>query len=310
VKLSQNDLLARYGRVAYKEGDTGDKPLSPAQNATTGTFGGLGGLANEARPRRSVAKALQRRFGAGSGSFANEDGGIRYPRLKNDSGAFSSFRALQRDLAPFIEEAGAIFELPEDEQMLAFEALRKKLAEMPKGNALAEEFEMMLAEAYVEGVGEVEALANEDCRAKDPANCRTHGTGEHAEKIKPWHEGKHSKFTQSFLNGRPMSVSAQDADVMLREEIHVTDYDGKQTKFGRYLKNHLEEHSRDDSEGRKRKLLYAVDTVRTTASKDDAGNPGRKVWNKNHSGFNMTVVADKNGNIQDVRTIVPKGGKK
>jgi hypothetical protein len=319
VPLSRNDALARYGRTAHNSEDDSDAPLSAPSGSGLGGLGGEDARPNERSPRNPVAK----RRNPVAFLFCDDGRANAAPHsdppLKTHPGAFLAARAFWRDMSPFAESVAKILELPENEMSAAFHDLHGKLSGLPRGKALAGVFEEELAKAWAQGMEprgtpqamllDAAARANEDDYVRDDLG-RFAEAGGAGKKEKPWHEGKHSRFTQSYLNGIPRHITAKDADTMLTEEIHVTDYDGNKTKFGRYLKNHLEEHVSGDSDGRKRKLLHAVDTVFTTPSKNDPVEPGRKVWSKNHGDFNMTVVADKFGNIQDVRTIIPGEGKK
>ena len=315
VKLSRNDAMTRYGRVLYKDGDKGDAPLVLLQNPASGPFGGAAGLFNEhpalhpvAKRQNPVAKSLQ------ALGMAN-DAATTARRDTARSGAFSAFKAFQRDMAPVAEEIARVLALPEELQPAALEALRAKLADMPRGKALAEEMEIILAEAFAEGLPA--ALANEDdCRAKDPANCKTHGTGKFANGAtgKDWHAGKHSPKLQTLLDGAPQRISIEEADAALNEEIHVSDPDGKKVLFGQSLKRHIEEdgHGSEDTAGRKKKLLYAVDAVKNPDSiSDSTRGENRTVYQKSFDGFSMMAIADEKGEVNEVFNIIPrKGGRK
>jgi len=347
VKLSRNDTLARYGRVQYQEGDTGDAPLEPIQHPGGGGFGGAAGFALEneelgmrdeklgiphssfpiphspspdpvAKRRNPVAKTPQHLGMANDAAPASgRDTGQR--------GAFSAFAAFQRDLEPVAVEVARILELPDELQPAALDALRGKLATLPRGMALAEELEVILATAFAEGVEGVQesgssevqngALANEkECRAKDPANCKTHGTGKYAgEKT-----GTPRDAVQRILSNPPRKISEAEGRAMLEGETPVKDAAGNEVIFGKKLRDHINDaskHPESDIKGRFEQLPYALHTVNTTEPYEENHRdmPGRVLYQKVYDGKLHKVVADaKDGKIEvrEATTYFPRRQKK
>ena len=106
------------------------------------------------------------------------------------------------------------------------------------------------------------------------------------------------------LGDRPLNL--------LDEGVYVQSGDNESVGFGRKLKNHLRSHGTKDAENRKRRLLFAIDTVRSAHPETNhKGIEGRKAYAKRFDGFGMLVLTDKGGKeISEVFTIIPKRNKK
>lgn len=159
------------------------------EESAPGTGGmGPGGVWNAERPRQGVAEPLQNsRTGAGATTVPPGEkppsAGILEPSVP-DAAATGLARAMQRDLRP----AARI--IAEALRTHDWKAARKQLADTLKecGTESAEalEREMRAAgekacletHAEAQSGGGAEGVANSECRAKDPAHCRTHGTPE------------------------------------------------------------------------------------------------------------------------------------
>jgi phage gp29-like protein len=186
-RVEQAELQERTGYTLEKEVQ---ESRSPGVQEGIPGGGRLNRLDPVAKRQNPVAKSTCRAARVNAAAAGAKRG-------MGDSGAFSGLAAMRKDLEPFVEALAEVVNADLDDVEVAAKvnALRGQLAQLPKGRALAEEFEMMIAEAWAKGVKETEgtkgtegtAVANAErkCRAKDPDNCRTHGTGQFADDPEP-----------------------------------------------------------------------------------------------------------------------------
>ena len=194
---------------AQLEEATGYK-LEREQDAPQMGVPGPGGLWNarvpDGMPLQSVATPLQNARAPLGGTSVppgapNASTGILEPSAP-DEGAVRLARALQRDLRP----AGKI--IAEALRTHDWKAARKQLAGALKecGTESAEVLEDEMQEAGEKGLGKLggrdglerAAVGNSECRAKDPAHCRTHGTPREPE-TKRQHDRFGSTDTETLL---------------------------------------------------------------------------------------------------------------
>ena len=127
----------------------------------------------------------------------------------------------------------------------------------------------------------------------------------------PNHE--HSELVRGLLSAEhPDMISVADANAALEEGFYVDAKDGR-IGFGKSLKQHLESHPPKDSDGRKARLAFAIDTVRSpdTVDTKHEGLDGRTAYVKSFDKFGVMVVTDKSGEgVEDVFTFIPKRGLK
>ena len=123
----------------------------------------------------------------------------------------------------------------------------------------------------------------------------------------PNHE--HSELVRRILADTPPDmVSIADADAALSEGFYVDGPNGR-VGFGRNLKAHIEAHPQKDADGRKARLRFAIDAVRSpdTVETDHKDLDGRTAYMKSFDGFGVMVVSGKAGDgVEDVFTFVPK----
>ena len=122
---------------------------------------------------------------------------------------------------------------------------------------------------------------------------------------------QHSELTESLMKSPVKEITPKECDHALNEGFYVDSKDGARVGFGKRLKEHIEngpKHTKDDVDNRKKRLLYAVDTVKTTAPKevDHRRVKGRKLYTKEYKDFGMLVITDKRGVVDDAYTIFPR----
>ncbi|MBQ7251807.1 MAG: hypothetical protein IJS32_04310 [Kiritimatiellae bacterium] len=108
----------------------------------------------------------------------------------------------------------------------------------------------------------------------------------------PNHE--HSEFVKGLLAGKPREITPKECDALLREGVYVESSEHRRVGFGKSLLKHIESHGRRDAEERKRNILYAIATVKSTkpVKHDEEGFAGRVKWvNKNYKDKIILVVS-------------------
>lgn len=181
VKLSKTDALARYGRAEAAEDDPGDA-MELKTNPQTGLQGGLTGFANEKpgdMPFKNAPVAFKNaprvldEQGDPSGLPPSQ---IAKKRPSTRSAVVDAFIQQNSEAAKAVK---AVVDNPSEG---AFAQLMANLpALLPTDPALASVIADEMAKMYGVEFHHAEAqrrgeLANEECRAKNPATCRVHGT--------------------------------------------------------------------------------------------------------------------------------------
>ena len=153
--------------------------LAEAPQPPAGGLPGAPGFGlNAQEARNAIAKPLQNARSASDGKSPDP---TPPPALKRVLEAFRT------DLGPAAEELQRVLALPEAEMRAACRDLAGRLPDLlPPDPAMAAILAEELAGAFAEAAGETshedtkarsgEALANEECRAKDPATCPVRGT--------------------------------------------------------------------------------------------------------------------------------------
>lgn len=100
----------------------------------------------------------------------------------------------------------------------------------------------------------------------------------------------------------------------MNEGFYVNGPNGKRIEFGKSLLRHLDEgHDRKDVEGRKQRLLYAVNAVMFPAKSENNHRsiPGRTAYFKDFGKFGIQAISAKEGDfIEYVFTYIPKRNRK
>lgn len=122
---------------------------------------------------------------------------------------------------------------------------------------------------------------------------------------------RHSALVEGLLSANePREISADDADAALDEGFYVKSGD-RLVGFGSRLKSHLEAHGAKDAGERKKRLAFAIDTVRSPEKTENNHKsvPGRTVYLKSFDGFGIVAISDPSGkNLDEVFTVIPKRG--
>lgn len=170
VKLSKTDALARYGRAEAAEDDP-DDAMELQTGGETGFTGGLRGLANEKpakTPLQNDESALQnaRKDADGQGDpLGLPPSQIAKKRPSTRSAVIDAFVRQNSEAAKAVK---AVVDNPSEG---AFAQLLANLpALLPTDPALAAVIADEMAKMFQP------RLANEECRAENPATCRVHGT--------------------------------------------------------------------------------------------------------------------------------------
>lgn len=124
---------------------------------------------------------------------------------------------------------------------------------------------------------------------------------------------QHSKLVEGIIaDGKAKklrTVSEADCDAALTEGFYVDGPNGKRIGFGRKLLEHINNHDPDKTADRKRKLLYAVNTVMFPArsENDHKRIRGRTAYFKSFDDFGIQAVTSKEGDrIEYVFTHIVK----
>lgn len=105
------------------------------------------------------------------------------------------------------------------------------------------------------------------------------------------------------------AVSEADCDAALNEGFYVDGPNGKRIGFGKKLLDHLNEHDPEVAADRKRKLLYAVNTVMfpEKSENDHRRVSGRTAYFKRFDKFGIQAVTSREGDrIEYVFTHIVK----
>lgn len=128
---------------------------------------------------------------------------------------------------------------------------------------------------------------------------------------------KHSEFLTKMLDERPREIEPSDADKMLAEGFYVTgakidknDPNEKafRVSFGKTLERHLASKQKADADGRKRRLLYAVNAVVNGRRVENPnGRRGVIAWAAPADGnLGVVVTADRKHRVKWIFDILPR----
>ena len=182
------------------------------------------------------------------------------------------------------------------------EAAKKLLADLPslipEDPALAAVIADAMAAEFspdASAPADAEATNADECRAKDPAHCRTHGTP-----VKP----ATPEAVKSFLANPPARISPDMADALLSAGFDDRDGDGNTVKYGSLLKDHLEResHSEKDIVARKERLGEAVKVIRASKPMPSKNpeKPNERVYAGLSNGKAYIGVADEHGELDAI----------
>jgi len=139
-------------------------------------------------------------------------------------------------------------------------------------------------------------LANEadgECRSKDPAHCRVHGT--------PEYKAATPEAVKKFLANPEDRISAEEAEALLTAGFDDKDADGNTVRYGNLLLDHIdrESHSEKDRLERKRRLGIAVKVIRKARPipSGDPEKPRERVYTGLWHGKAYLGVADEHGEM-------------
>ena len=287
VRLSKADALQRYGRT---EAESDDDALQPPPNGPqNGLPGGFGGLPNERTPATPLQTALQ-----GVAKREEASGRTTTPE-SGDAPQRAILAAFAKDTSNAAEAVKALLaeEDPEKLKALSSKLIADLPSLIPEDPALA----AVIADAMAAEFGSPAApapsgaLANEECRAKDPAHCPTHGTP-----VKPATEAE----IKSFLADPPNHLDHEKAKSILEKGFTDKDGDGNQVKYGKLLKDHIcdPRHSENDQKARLRMLGTTVKLVRSSKPiKTDREGGLERVYSGVVNGKAYIAVADQHNEI-------------
>ena len=148
-------------------------------------------------------------------------------------------------------------------------------------------------------------LPNEagECRAKDPAHCRVHGTPEPASKA----------AVAKFLKELPGRIEPETAEALLSAGFDDTDGAGNTVRYGSLLLDHLDRdsHSTEDRLERKRRLGMAVKMIRGAKPIATARDGGKeRVYAGIVDGDAYLAVADEHGEMDAMLMVSYRRGKR
>lgn len=225
--------------------------------------------------------------------------------------------AMQRDLRPVGKAIAAALKNRD------WGALRKKLGGMlPEcGTESADVIEEAVREDGEEAQknkkdGETEAVANSECRAKDPAHCPTHGTPEGREEKVPAKK-KYKPATrdavEKFQKELPGEITPEEFDSLLTAGFDDTDGEGNTVKYGTLLRDHIDQnHTEQDRDARKKRLGVAVAMVRqsTPLPTGTEGKPEERMYAGIIDGNAYIAVADEHNEIGALEMVSYRRGKR
>lgn len=270
VKLSKKEALQRYGRA---EAENEDDALE-LQKETPFKPDGIG-FANE-KTDTFLDKTTRENPGpSGSGEKGDHDA-ILKAFAEDSSAAAGEIRDLLENPSP--EKAAALLQklpdlLPEDPAMAAVIA-----------EAMAAEFGTQLEK-------------NSECRAQNPATCRTHGT---PVKATP-------ETVKNFLANPPDKMTEGEVDSILTTGFDDTDADGNKVKYGELLRDHInrDAHSEKDRIARKKRFGIAVKVVRAAKPQPSKNplKPNERVYMGLYNGKAYIAVADEHNEIEAMEMV-------
>ena len=263
-------------------------PETPVQ----GPFGGLNATTPNKTPLQNAEKPLQNApspaDGQGDEKSPDASEGILEAFAKDTSKAAEAVKTLLADPTP--EKAKQLLAdlpnlLPDDPALAAViaEAMAAEFA--PDGRARTPSAPPQ----------NTEATNADECRAEDPAHCRTHGTP-----VKP----ATPEAVKSFLADPPARISPDMADALLSAGFDDRDGDGNTVKYGSLLKDHLEResHSEKDKIARKARLGEAVKVIRASKPMPSKNpeKPNERVYSGLSNGKAYIGVADEHGELNAI----------
>jgi hypothetical protein len=199
-------------------------------------------------------------------------------------------------------------------------------AENALADVLEDLFEKSLAEAAAEELdshaetaedAEEKPLKNSECRAEDPATCRTHGTPAKNDQPKKTRadkavdsgdsvssgstaEAATDEDIKNFLSSDVKDFDVETVDALLMRGFEITDGAGNRAHFGTRMKKHLEDHNQAESDRRKRRLRAGVHLVSTTAPVVSARDANVSCYFGMVKGKNYLVMADNTGEVFEI----------
>ena len=127
---------------------------------------------------------------------------------------------------------------------------------------------------------------------------------------------QHSELVKGLLADSAHMITAQDAEAALREGFYVSNPNGKRVGFGSGLLKHINNdpnHAPEDADERKKRLLFAVDTVKHPDRMDvnHRGIEGRTAYAKAFEDFGiLAITGPESDTIDKVYTFFPRRGGK
>jgi phage gp29-like protein len=218
---------------------------------------------------------------------------------RNDPGPSGSGEKGDHDaiLKAFAEDssaaAGEIRDLLENPSPEKAAALLQKLPELlPEDPAMA----AVIAEAMAAEFG-TQLEKNSECRAQNPATCRTHGT---PVKASP-------ETVKNFLANPPDIMTEGEVDSILTTGFDDTDADGNKVKYGELLRDHInrDAHSEKDRIARKKRFGIAVKVVRAAKPQPSKNplKPNERVYMGLYNGKAYIAVADEHNEIEAMEMV-------
>lgn len=189
--------------------------------------------------------------------------------------------------------AGEIRDLLENPSPEKAAALLQKLPELlPEDPAMAS----VIAEAMAAEFG-TQLEKNSECRAQNPATCRTHGT---PVKASP-------ETVKNFLANPPDRMTEGEVDSILTTGFDDTDADGNKVKYGELLRDHInrDAHSEKDRIARKKRFGIAVKVVRAAKPQPSKNplKPNERVYMGLYNGKAYIAVADEHNEIEAMEMV-------
>jgi hypothetical protein len=232
----------------------------------------------------------------GMGLSLNKESGVRSQELgvKTNPSVLtpntSVLDAFTKDSSPAAE---AIKELLNDPSKEKAEDILKKLPELlPEDPAMA----AVIAEAMAAEFG-TQLEKNSECRAQNPATCRTHGT---PVKASP-------ETVKNFLANPPDRMTEGEVDSILTTGFDDTDADGNKVKYGELLRDHInrDAHSEKDRIARKKRFGIAVKVVRGAKPQPSKNplKPNERVYMGLYNGKAYIAVADEHNEIEAMEMV-------
>lgn len=243
-----------------------------------------------------LVREVQGNGNEGMGLSLNKEPGVRSQELgvKTNPSVLtpntSVLDAFTKDSSPAAE---AIKELLNDPSKEKAEDILKKLPELlPEDPAMA----AVIAEAMAAEFS-TQLEKNSECRAQNPATCRTHGT---PVKASP-------ETVKNFLANPPDRMTEGEVDSILTTGFDDTDADGNKVKYGELLRDHInrDAHSEKDRIARKKRFGIAVKVVRTSKPQPSKNplKPNERVYMGLYNGKAYIAVADEHNEIEAMEMV-------